>query len=131
MYLFKPKCIFSNVEGIVLEKGKPVEGADVEQYYLWKGRKPAVKIVTTGKQGRFSFPSVYRRSIFASALPFFRPSIMQKITVQYQGKSYKAYRLKKRNYRKNGELNRPLELICDIKEGISKRGGFYGVGSLK
>lgn len=129
MYLFEPKCAFSKVEGVVLEGGVPVEGAEVEQSYYW-GDKPTVNTVKTDKQGRFHFSVANRYSL----LVFFphNPYISQEITIRYQGKSYEAYLSSKGDYDENTELNgQPLNFICDLKNEPSRDDGFYGICTLK
>lgn len=133
MSLFESKCVFSKVEGVVLEDGNPVQGAKVERYYKWGGgsNRPIRNMVKTDKQGKFNFPATYEYSIIASIFPI-QPSINQKIIIQYQSKSYEAYLFWKNNYQENGELDgKPLQLVCDLKNEASREGGFYGVCILK
>lgn len=133
MSLFEPKCVFSKVEGVVLEDGNPVQGAEVERYYKWGGgsNRPIINRVKTDEQGIFNFPATYEHSIIASIFPI-QPSINQKIIIQYQSKSYEAYLFWKSNYQENGELDgKPLHLVCDLKNEPSRMGGFYGVCTLK
>lgn len=131
MSLFKNKCLFSEVNGVVLSEGKPVDGAEVDQYYKWENSdKSSRKVVKTDSAGRFSFAAVLDNSLFTSLLPS-NPVIQQKIYIRHDGQEYEAYLFMKKNYDNNGELDgKPLDLVCELNNEPSRDGGFYGVCTL-
>jgi hypothetical protein len=131
MSFMKIKCLFSEVNGVVLLNGTPVKNAEVERYYNWQGPdKSNREIVKTDSQGRFSFSAVYDNTILASIFPH-NPSIQQEINIRYQGKEYEAYMLMKGDYEENSELNgKSLTLKCNLQDEPSRVGGFYGICTL-
>lgn len=131
MSILKKKCLFSEVSGVVLSAGKPVEGAEVERYYKWQGPdKSNRETVKTDAGGKFSLAAVYDAALLAAVFPH-QPSIQQEIYIRYQGKEYEAYLLMKNNYEENGELKgKPLSLTCNLDTEPSRDGGFYGICTL-
>jgi len=128
MSLFKEKCLFSSVDGIILDSGKPVKGVEVEQYYNWQGPdKSNKKLVKTDNEGRFHFPAIYDNSVLSTIFPH-NPSIQQEINIRYKERSYEGYLLMKGNYDEKGELDgQAIHLICDLQNEPSRDGGFYGI----
>ena len=131
MALFKKKCLFSEVNGIVLSAGEPVIGAEVEQYYKWENSdRSSKKTVETDSDGHFSFAAILDNSVFTTLLPS-NPVIQQKIYIRHDGNEYEAYLFMKKNYDDNGELHgKPLDLVCELNNEPSREGGFYGVCTL-
>jgi hypothetical protein len=128
MSIFKKKCLFSEVSGVISSQGNPVEGAEVERYYKWQGPdKSGKETVKTDSAGRFKFSAVYDNAVLASLFPH-NPSIQQEIHIRFQGKEYEAYMLMKGNYEANGELDgKLLNLSCNLEDEPSRDGGFYGI----
>ena len=128
MSLFKEKCLFSRVSGVVLSAGQPVAGARVEQFYRWDGPDISQRItVDTDADGRFSVDAAYDNSVMTYLLPT-SPSIQQELTIRHEGKEYEAYLVFKNNYDENGELDgKPLSLVCELGDEPSDDGGFYGI----
>jgi hypothetical protein len=129
------KCMFSEVEGIVIQGGKPLEGATIERSYRWalpgSGKQETTQ---SNKDGHFHFPVMYHDGIFpsffSSIIPH-EPVITQDITIRYNEKEYEAYLFSKRDYDLNSELDGvKLKLICDLDKEASREGGFYGVCTL-
>ncbi len=116
MAFSKTLYLFSEVNGIVLLDGKPVQGVEVTQEYNWHWKdEKASKVATTDAQGRFHFPVVTGKSMTA-ALPH-QPVIEQTLRLSFQGKQYKGWLHGKDNYDDRGELNgKPLNLVCDLSD---------------
>ena len=131
MSLFKEKCLFSEVNGVVLSAGKPVAVAEVDQYYKWENsNKSSRKVVETDSDGRFNFAAVFDNSLFTTLIPS-NPVIQQKIYIRNDDQEYEAYLYMKKNYDNNGELDgKPLNLVCELDNEPSRDGGFYGVCTL-
>lgn len=117
MAFSKTLYLFSEVNGIVLLDGKPVQGVEVDQEYSWHwGDKKDRKVTTTDAQGRFHFPLITGKSFTAGLLPH-EPVIDQRMRLYYQGKEYQGWFHSKHNYDDLGELNgRPLNLVCDLND---------------
>jgi hypothetical protein len=116
MAFSKTLYLFSEVEGIVLLDGKPVQGVEVSQEYFWHWKdQKAKKVTTTDAQGRFHFPVVTGTSMTA-ALPH-QPVIEQTLRLSFQGKDYKGWSHAKGNYDDKGEVGaRPFKLVCDLSD---------------
>jgi len=121
-------CLFSAVRGVVLDHGKPVEGARIEQSWewVWNGKK-GQKDVVTDHQGKFEFPAVWYRSLLGSLLPH-EPYIVQTILIQHEGETYDAWMVSKRNYRENGEADgHPISIVCRLEADATHHGKIYGI----
>ncbi len=121
-------CLFSAVRGVVLDHGKPVEGARIEKSWewAWNDRKGHNETVTD-QHGTFAFPPVWRRSLLASLLPH-EPVVVQTILIHFAGKTYKAWMFDKHTYQENGELeNRPIHIICRLESEVMHHGKIYGI----
>lgn len=121
-------CLFSAVRGVVLDHGKPVEGARIEQRFEWdwNGSKGGNE-VSTDFQGAFFLPAIWGKSLLGSLLPH-EPVVEQTIIIHAGGNSFNAWMLDKRNYRENGELgNRPISLICRLEARLAHHGDVYGI----
>ncbi len=111
--------IFSEVDGVVSMKGKPVSGAKVVRTADYRDKHYTHAAVTDG-EGRFHFDDIYVYSMRLS-----ETAILQKIMIHYQDREYLAWELMKRNDNRYGELNDPntpdfsikkLELRCELTE---------------
>lgn len=116
--------IFSEVDGVVLMEGKPVNGAKVVRTADFKD-KIYTDTVVTDKSGRFHFNDI---STFSMRLS--ETSILQKMVIFYQENEYLAWELLKRNDNHYGELNDPeapektirkLNLTCELTENQNKK----------
>jgi hypothetical protein len=109
------KILFSNVHGVVLERGKPVPDALVTRYFNF-GLTDESKADTTRTDGNgvFTFPQISRLSLLASIVPA-QPDVPQKISITQGGKVYLAWLFTKKNYVENGELRgKPIDLVCEL-----------------
>lgn len=124
--------LFSEVKGVVLKQGVPVEGAVVEQEYRWAWKDEVGHQQTkTDADGKFGFPAVIRSSFFGSLLPH-EPVVTQTISIKHDGNVFKAWMLDKGNYKENGELNgRAISLYCELDEPLSHKGDVYGICQLR
>lgn len=115
MAVSKTLYLFSEVEGVVMLDGQPVEGAEVEQNYHWHWKNEhRTKSVKSNSQGQFRFPAVTAKSLTAAVIPH-EPVIGQRITLRYQGKVHKGWVFTRHNYDSLGEVqNRRLQLVCDL-----------------
>lgn len=125
--------LFSEVNGVVTKKGKPVHGAEVRRSYTWNwnNQKSSETTVTDG-EGRFSFPVVAGSSFLGSLIPH-EPIVSQAMHIYVDGKEYDAWIYRKDNYNHNGELDgKPIELICDLDESPDVPvGEIYGICRVK
>lgn len=127
--------LFSAVQGVVVQKGQPVVGAVVEREYFWHWKDKRDKVqVNTDATGGFSFPEATGSSILGSLLPH-EPVIQQTIRIIYQGQTYMAWALDKRDYEANTELaGKPISLLCDLDQPPSHKGPrerVYGICQLR
>lgn len=109
-------CMFSAVQGVVTEHGKPVQGAVIRRgfFWHWKSERGSDE-ATTDEQGHFALPAIWRSSLFGTLLPH-EPVVEQQISIEYGGKSYVAWSFMKGSYQENDELfGRPLELRCPLE----------------
>lgn len=109
-------CLFSAVRGVVLDHGKPVQGALITRNYFWhwKDRRGADETVTDA-QGRFELPAIWGRSLLGAILPH-QTFVEQKIAIQYGGKDYVAWRFIRSTYEENSELfGKPIDLRCSLE----------------
>ena len=109
--------IFSEVDGVVLLEGKPVSGATVIRTADYKDKLYSDTVITDD-QGRFHFDDIY---IYSMRL--FGTYIWQKITIQYDGKEYLAWKMMKGYDTRYSELSDPelpdapikkLQLRCEL-----------------
>jgi len=109
--------IFSEVDGTVLMDGKPVSGAEVTQTADYKNKIHTYTTITDD-QGRFHFDDMYEYSMRLS-----ETAILQKITIEFDGKEYLAWKLMKKNEHQYGELNdasipdsdiQKINLTCEL-----------------
>lgn len=86
MELFS-KSMFTQVEGVVLLNGQPVQGAEVISSYDWSAKdEKKSNAVTTDKNGLFSFPEWTSQSFLSLVFPI-EPVVDQTIIIQHKGKS--------------------------------------------
>ena len=121
-------CLFSEVNGVVLRNGKPVEGAVVEREAFWRWKQQRIRdSATTNEQGEFKLPMVERASILGSFLPH-EPVIEQGILIHVGREEFEAWGFIKRNYRVNGEADgKPLHMVCELTGEPVRRGKVYGL----
>ncbi|WP_246004546.1 carboxypeptidase-like regulatory domain-containing protein [Plasticicumulans acidivorans] len=121
-------CLFSALSGVVLDHGKPVEGARIERSFTWQSNgETGVDETHTDARGSFSLPVIFRRSLLASLLPH-EPFIRQTILIHHAGKTYQAWMFNKGEYAENGELGgRPISLVCRLEAEPAHRDGVFGI----
>ncbi len=124
--------LFSEVKGIVVNKGVPIEGAIVEQEFRWAWKdEVGMEQTKTDAEGKFSFPAVVRSSFFGSLLPH-EPMVTQTILIKFDGNVYKAWMFDKGDYKENGELNgKAISLYCELEEPLSHKDNVYGICQLR
>ena len=124
--------LFSEVNGQVVNKGKPVIGAEVERSYRWSwNKRKGTDRTRTDKDGNFHFNKVVTSSITAQWLPH-QPVITQKIEIRVGNTTYEAWEMMKMNYDHNGELDgQPLNFLCDIATKPDFKGEFYGISRIR
>lgn len=108
-------CLFSAVQGVVTEGGKPVAGAVVERHFKWAWKnETGVDRTQTDAQGRFHFDAIRRSSLLGGLLPH-QPSVEQQIRIEHAGKSYIAWQFLREDYEDQSELfGQPINLQCDL-----------------
>lgn len=117
MAFTKTLYLFSEVEGIVLQDGQPVEGAVVEQEYYWHwGDQRRTSTTLTDQNGHFHLPAVTGKSLTSQFFPH-EPVIVQYLRIRHAGQSYKGWFHSKHNYDEKGEYGEsPLRLQCDLRD---------------
>jgi len=117
--------VFSEVDGVVTMNGEPVQGAQVTRTGDHEEDKVYTDTVVTDAQGRFSFSPI---STFSLRPIMLGTIIRQKITIKYQGMEYLAWKAKKKNNYRYGELNNEgvenpvkLDLLCELTEAQDKK----------
>ncbi|MFL0810804.1 MAG: carboxypeptidase-like regulatory domain-containing protein [Agarilytica sp.] len=140
-------CLASESSGVVTLAGAPVEGATVKRYVKSDNNgKEFTHETTTDKDGRFSFPSVYMRSLLP-LLMMIQPVTQQEVTVKHNGQEYLAWSLTKMNWELDREVNnhqdikngntKPFKVACDLSHPEkgnlidSNSQGFYGRCSIE
>ncbi len=127
------KVMFSEVQGVVLNGGKPVSGAKVRREFQWAWNDILEKDeTTTDSAGKFSFPLLSRFSLGSSLLPH-EPVISQRIYIDHEGKEYLAWRYFKRDYNVNDELSgKSINLQCELKKepGYHINKDIFGISTL-
>lgn len=123
--------LFSAVQGVVVHKGAPVEGAVVEREYFWHWKDKREKLqVKTAANGEFRFAEVTASSLLGSLLPH-EPVVQQTIRITHKGQTYTAWAFDKGDYDANTELDgKPISLICDLDQPASHQGPrerIYGI----
>jgi hypothetical protein len=123
--------LFSDVSGVVLDHGKPVAGAEIVRDWKWKWNDDTgSETARTDAAGRFKFGSVSKSSLLASIAPH-EPYIVQKIMIRHAGREYQAWGTVKGNYRADGEIGKPIRLVCRLDSEPANHGGFYGICTLE
>ncbi len=125
----------SPMEGVVVNNGEPVEGAVVKRTLHWKESSFEDAVVTTSA-GVFALPERTTKALLWKFLPH-EPVIKQKIHIEFEGKTYLAWRYTKHDYEMNGEREgRPLNLLCEIQaetrsHDITEDFTYYGMCTLR
>ncbi len=119
--------LFSAVQGRVLKDGQPVAGATLEREAKWTWKDETRRDSTTsGADGGFAFEPMVGSSLLGSVLPH-EPVVHQKITIRHGGQAYEAWLHVRHSYEDNGELGRPLKLVCRLEAPPQRRDGYYGI----
>lgn len=120
--------LFSEIRGIVVRNGAPVEGAEIAQDLSSpsEGRQH-LRRTATDAQGGFRLPRVSRFSVFGRLVPR-EPAISQTITIHHHGKDYEGWLYFKNDYDDNSELNgRAINLVCDLEREPKFGGDSFGI----
>lgn len=124
---FGTNVLFSEVSGIVLSNGNPVEGVKVTQTTLWSKEGTVPDNVTeTDAAGRFSFPEISRPAGLSNLIPG-EITIVQKISITAEGREYRGWLNTKTNYNREGERGRALRFTCDLDHKPDNSGDDFGV----
>ena len=108
-------CMFSAVQGVVTEHGKPVGGVVVERRFKWAWKdETGVDRTQTDADGRFRFDPIWRSSLLGGLLPH-EPSVEQELHVLQGDRSYLAWQFVRDSYKEGSELfGRPIRLHCEL-----------------
>jgi hypothetical protein len=120
MGLFDVKvCVFSEVRGIVIMQGLPVEGAVIERKYQLN-KDEVIDKTNTDASGYFSMPPICVSSI--RTLYPHQPSILQVVNIYFGDDTYQAFGFHKGNYKSNGERgDKPLLMMCELTNKKERR----------
>jgi hypothetical protein len=121
-------CLFSAVKGVVLDHGKPVEGATIERSYKWAWKdQTGGDNTVTNDRGEFVFPAIWGHSFLGSLLPH-EPVVDETILIHHDGQTYKAWMFTRGNYTENSELDgRAIVLVCRLEAEVTHHGQIYGM----
>ena len=120
--------MWSEMKGRVLMNGKPASGAVLTRnfFWQWKSEKGSDQ-ATANAAGEFSFPTIERSSFVGGLLPH-EPVVEQTMTIQFEGKSYKAWGLFKHSYELNAEnKGRPIDVTCRLEAERAMHGEVNGI----
>lgn len=120
--------MWSSMKGRVLMNGKPAEGAVLKRDFFWHWKSEnGSDQTTTNAAGEFSFPAIERSSFMGGLLPH-EPVVEQTMTIQYSGKTYKAWGLFKHSYDNNAENGgRPIDVTCRLEAERTMHGEVMGL----
>ena len=113
MFNFLKVCLFSEVNGVVTLNGKPVVGAEVIRTAELND-KAYSDTTTTDGQGRYHFDARFTKSV-NSILPV-EPFIPQTLVIRANKQEFPGWKMNKRNYSVNGEIDQPLNLTCELSD---------------
>lgn len=119
----KSLVICSAFDGQLLtEAGEPVSGVTLKRSWKWGWKdETGLDEAVSGADGRFRFETVTRSSFTASLLPH-EPSMSQEIIAELEEGDKRMWFSGKLNYDPDGELGRPLDMICYVdREPTSTR----------
>jgi hypothetical protein len=128
MSMFSKLVLFSRVEGVITQDGKPVEGAKIVQEVLYKDvdEVPPTQVVS-GPDGNFVLEEVTHAAGLSRVLPG-QVSIVQRLVIHYQGKEYEGWRHNKTSTEANSELDgHPLKLVCELTTAPDFEGTHFGI----
>ncbi len=116
--------VFSEMDGVVVDKGVPVGGAVLTRTADFNGNKEYTDSVVTDKDGKFHFKAVSIRSLRPL---MFDTSVFQNIVIKHNDKEIVAWSSFKRNDHHRGEVvsksNSTMESIkcvCDLSDSEEK-----------
>jgi len=123
LFDFAKVCLFSEVNGQVLLKGKPITDATIKQTYYW-GHKPISRTTQVDQFGKFHFNPVYKYYL-GQFFPI-EAVVSQEISIIHDGKEFEGWISTKRSFDENSELNgKSIDLTCDLTdENSSKEVGY-------
>jgi hypothetical protein len=113
MFDFLKVCLFSEVNGQVTKDGKPVAGAEVMRS-VELNDKTYTDTTLTNAEGRYHFAERQVKSM-NSILPV-EPFIPQLINIKYNKQQFIGWKMNKRNYDVNGEIDKALQLSCELND---------------
>ncbi|MBT1063891.1 hypothetical protein KJY73_09925 [Bowmanella sp. Y26] len=124
------KSMFTQVEGVVLLNGQPVQGAEVISSYDWSAKnEKKSKTVKTDENGKFHFPEWKSQCLLSLFFPM-QPVISQKIIIIHNGNEYTAWRNIKNSYGNGDEVGvSPIKITCNLESRFSEKhkNGHYGI----
>jgi len=122
--------LWSGMKGRVVLNGEPAAGAVLVRNYEWHWKdEKASDRTTANANGEFSFPPIVGRSLLGGILPH-EPVIDQAMTIEYKGKTYRAWNHFKHNYDENTEnpnRGQPINLTCRLDAERSAHGDVAGI----
>lgn len=124
-----PLVLFSPVQGLILDRGIPVAGAEILQKIEWSDtptKNPQYQTSSDSK-GHFSFPLVQRSQGIYRWIPG-QWVMRQTLTIRYQGIDHLAWLHTKMSPALNSEMEgKPLNLVCDLSNTPDFEGTHYGI----
>ena len=110
--------------GFAAARGKYILMGDADGSYDFITVKPGAYLDPL--TGRMRAPHI-NLSLLGSLLPH-EVVIDQTMTIQHDGKTYKAWALFKRDYDNNSELNgKPINITCRLEKPPARRGSVFGI----
>ncbi len=113
LFDFAKICLFSEVNGVVVNDGNPIAGAEVIQTVIYGGGKEVRNSTTTNSRGEFHFDALFTHSI-STLLPG-ESVYAQGLVIKYDRADIEGWTLVKRSDKENAELGgEKINLLCDI-----------------
>jgi hypothetical protein len=122
-------CLFSELNGIVLNNGIPVENATVRRTYYWVWKNEIGEdMAKTNEKGEFHFSAIFGKTFFGFFLPH-EPTIDQEIKIISDQTIFIAWYHVKQTYKEGGELGeynntgrfipKPIFLNCELTTPVN------------
>ena len=126
---FDRLVLFSRVQGVVLDHGVPVPGAQLSQKIVWSDDDAENTEVRThtDARGHFGFEAITHSAGITRLVPH-APMILQTIRISHAGQDYVAWKHGKQTYDDNSELGgKPILLVCDLSNAPEQVDYHYGI----
>ncbi len=109
------KVLFSEINGRLLYRGKPVKNQEITRRYTWLGVDEGSDTTRTDSRGYYSFPAITSTKSQPEGVEDL--FIMQSITTDYKDQSYTLWKTTKYDFINRGELGgHPIKMVNELKD---------------